>query len=93
MRYNNKRRSQTFVQIQNKVVQQFRAYRVKPGGRLVTIQDFRIKRQGSRQTGTFCHTAADFRGIKISKAMQADQSKLQFDQLVNQPGRIIRILL
>ena len=69
------------------------ADRIKPGGRLVEIKNFRIKSQSPGQSGPLFHAAADFGRIEIVKAAQADQSQFQINQFLYQAGRVIGILL
>ena len=61
------------AKLQDEVIQQPGADRVKAGGRFIKEEDLRIQGHGPGQAGTLLHAAADLGWIVVFEALEAHQ--------------------
>ena len=75
--HDDDRGPQAVAQFEDQIVEQMRADRVEPRGRLVEKEDVGIEGHGTRKAGPLFHAAADLRGVILLEAREADECKLQ----------------
>src|SRR5262249_46875573 len=69
------------------------ADRIQAGRRLIEEKDSRIQGHGARESGSFAHSAADFRRVEVFEPFQADQGKLEGGDFSDLLCRQIGVLL
>src|SRR5262245_57356611 len=83
VRDDDDRRAEAVAQLEDELIEEARADRIEPGGRLVEEQHVRIEGHGTRQAGPLLHPAADLRGKEILEALEPHQGELQLRHLAD----------
>ena len=79
------REAQCLLELLDQFVELIGGNRIKPGGRFVQEQQFRVQRQRTRQTGAFFHAAGQFgRVFRAGIGRQSHQTEFHGGDLVHQ---------
>ena len=92
MGHHEDRNAEAPLQAAQKLVERRRADRIQAGGRLVEKKNFRIERQGARETSAFAHAARQLHGIFRRRIRrQTDKTELERGDLLDHIERQIGV--